>query len=529
LALCLALSVLHTWPLATNPAHLSRLDNNDTAFNTWIVAWVAHQVPRDPLRLFQAPIFHPERDVLAYSEHMLVPSLLGAPLLWLGASPVLVYNLLVMLGLALSGWATALLVAHWTGSRAGGLVGGALLAFNAHLLTRFPHLQAQHLEFLPLALFALDRVLTRSRAIDALLLSAAFVLQALCSNYTLVFLTVGLAGAVLCRPDAWAWRARAVWPALTMAALLALAVLTPFLLPYERVRNEQGLVRSMDEIARYSATWRDYLTTAGRLHYERWSAGMRGQTALFPGFTAVALVVVALGSRLAGRDRRARMILAMGLVGFALSFGTNLPGYAWLHALVMPLQGIRVAARWGILALAAVAMLAGFGVSALERRWKTSHRTGWPLVATAILALVTVEATRAPMGFVPYEPPPRVHDRLAVAGGGGIVIYPLFAGGNFNLNAPYLLGHTRHFRPMINGYSSFAPLSYHERVGRLHRFPAPAALEELRLLGVTDVLLYRAPLERDFGAAAIDALRAHPELTFVLEEDGVVWYRIRAR
>jgi hypothetical protein len=66
-------------------------------------------------------------------------------------------------------------------------------------------------------------------------------------------------------------------------------------------------------------------------------------------------------------------------------------------------------------------------------------------------------------------------------------------------------------------------------VGRLHRFPAPAALEELRLLGVTDVLLYRAPLERDFGAAAIDALRAHPELTFVLEEDGVVWYRIRAR
>jgi hypothetical protein len=34
LALFLALTILHTWPLATDPARLSRLDNDDTAFNT---------------------------------------------------------------------------------------------------------------------------------------------------------------------------------------------------------------------------------------------------------------------------------------------------------------------------------------------------------------------------------------------------------------------------------------------------------------------------------------------------------------
>ena len=36
------MAVLHSWPLASDPAHLARLDNHDAELNTWIVAWVAH-------------------------------------------------------------------------------------------------------------------------------------------------------------------------------------------------------------------------------------------------------------------------------------------------------------------------------------------------------------------------------------------------------------------------------------------------------------------------------------------------------
>ena len=80
LAVFVALALLHTWPLASAPGSLSRLDNADSALNTWIVAWVSHILPRDPTRLFEAPIFHPEHHALAYSEHLLVPALIGAPL-----------------------------------------------------------------------------------------------------------------------------------------------------------------------------------------------------------------------------------------------------------------------------------------------------------------------------------------------------------------------------------------------------------------------------------------------------------------
>lgn len=530
MTLFVALAVLHTWPLATDPGRLSRLDNYDTAFNTWVVAWVAHQAPRDPLRLFQAPIFYPERDTLAYSEHMFVPSMMGAPLLWAGASPVLLYNLLVMAGLALSGWSMAMVVGRWTDSRAAGIVAGALFAFNAHLLTRFPHLQAQHIEFLPIALVALDRMLARRRAGDAALLCAAFVLQALCSNYLMVFVAVALVAAVAVRPDGWLTHGRQVWPLLVGAGIISLILLLPFLLPYQRVSAEQGLVRSIEEVARYSAGWRDYLTTAGRLHYGWWSGGIGGQQALFPGALALLLAGVTVASGRAWRDPRARMAVAFGLVGLALSFGANMPGYAWLQAHVFPLQGIRVAARWGILVLTAVAILAGFGVAAFEGLWRRRGLKGWPLVATALLVIATVEAARAPLALVPFEGIPRIHERLAAEpAGGALLIFPLFAGGLFHHNAPYLLGQTRHFRPMVNGYSSFAPASFHARADRFQRFPAPDVLDELEAIGVTDVLVFRAQLEGVVPPDAFEALNTHPRLSVVDEVDGVIWCQLRKR
>ena len=75
-----ALAVVHTWPLASAPGVLSRNDNGDTVLHEWILAWVAHQLVSDPLRLFDANIFYPERHTLAYSDHLFVQSLMGAPL-----------------------------------------------------------------------------------------------------------------------------------------------------------------------------------------------------------------------------------------------------------------------------------------------------------------------------------------------------------------------------------------------------------------------------------------------------------------
>ena len=95
------------------------------ALNTWIVAWVIHQAPRAPLQLFNANIFYPEPNTLAYSEALLVQSAMGAPLVWAGASPVLTYNILLIAGFALTGWAACLVLVRWTGDWWAGLAGAS--------------------------------------------------------------------------------------------------------------------------------------------------------------------------------------------------------------------------------------------------------------------------------------------------------------------------------------------------------------------------------------------------------------------
>ena len=507
------MAVAHSWPLATDPVHLSRVDNDDWAQNTWTLSWEAHILPRNPLRLFDGPIFHPERNTIAYSEHMFVQSVMGAPLFWTGVSPILVHNLLTIAGFALSGWAMYLLMARWTGTPWAGLVSGLVYAFNAHTLTRFAHLQALHVEFFPLLLYAVDRlILERTRAM-AILTGAAFVMQALCSNYYLVFSAFTLLAVALVRAPEW-WPHRQMryhW--LRVAGIAAVGVV-PFLWPYYEVHREHGLERSLAEVANYSAGWRDYLVTGGRLHYDWWSHRFfAGRTALFPGLTAV--VLAAIGAVVHARDRRVQTVIAFGMVGFVMSFGASLPGYAFMHEYVPLIAGLRNAARWGWLALTAVAVLAGFGVS------KT------PKQAIALLALLaTIESWRAPVGFTRFEGLPRIYDRIAAERDVVLAEFPLYSGDRVSENGPYVLANTRYLRPLVNGYSGFQPPSYEARAKVLTQFPDAAAIAALRALGVTHVTVHRDAFRDRYGDAILQAVDRSGDLALLEETDGIRLYQL---
>jgi len=520
--------VLHSWPLASAPSRLARFDNDDASLNTWAIAWVAHIVPRAPLQLFEAPIFYPDRHTLAYSEHLFVPAMMGAPLLWAGASPVLVHNLLIIAGLALSGWAMYLVMLRWTGSHWAALVAGLLYAFNAHVLTRFPHLQAQHVEFMPFVLLGLDGVLTRNRTRDAVLLAGAFVLQSLCSDYLLVFGAFAAVAAAAVRPgDWWPGQHGAVCGHLLAAGIVSVTVLSPFLWPYYLVSQEQGMSRPVSEVARYSASWQDYLTTGGRLHYAAWSHRFyEGRTALFPGLAATALTAAAFAYGVAWRDRRARMAAAIGAVGLAFSFGPGLPGYAWLHEHITLLGGIRNAARWGWLLLLAVAVLAGFAVAEIERRRAWTGRKA-ATFGVALALLVTIEAIRTPVGFTPFAGFPRIYDRLAAEPRVVLAEFPLYSGATISRNGPYVRNNVRYFQPLINGYSGFQSPAFEQRAALLRGFPGDEAMDELRRLGVTHVTVHAEAFASRSGREALDAVDHTQALQRVAEDEGIRLYTVR--
>lgn len=519
LGLFVCLAAIETWPLASNPAHLSRNDNGDAMLNEWTIAWVAHQAPRDPRHLFDANIFHPERDTLAYSESMIVQSAMAAPFVWLGASPVLAYNIVLLAGFALTAWASALIVARWTGDWTVAILAGTFAGFNAHTISRLPHLQAQHGEFLPLSLCALDALLREPRVGHALKLAGWFVLQALTSVYLLVFTAFALTVAALVRPRAWLGPTR-VAAMIALSAAAAAVVLWPFLLPYWRVSQEQGLVRSLDDAVLYSAAWTDYFTTAGRLHYGLWSYRLASFTPLFPGGAALALAGVAVFTGIAWSDARARMCVAMIVCGFVLSFGPNAPGYAILYQLVPLLHAVRAPVRFGYLVVVGVALLAAFGALELRRRLQPGQ---WTRAATVFLLLAVVEPLAAPLGFQPFTGIPAIYDRLAAEEGAIVAELPFPPSRTIFMNARYMLNSTRHFKPLLNGYSGFVPASYYQHYDAVGSFPSEESIAALERLGITHLVVHLDA----YDAQAVARLRQSPALREIAREPSIALYRLQ--
>ena len=521
-ALFLLLAIAHTWPLITNPAGLSRNDTHDTVLHEWILAWDAHAIATVPLNLFNTNTFYPERDTLAYSDHIIVQGLLGAPLLWAGASPVLAYNLLLIFGLALTGWTTSLVVTEWTGHRLAGLLSGSLMAFNAMTLTRFAQIQDQYLAFFPLALWAFDRLLTTPRIKYALHLAGWFTLEALTCGYLLAFTSLAFVAAAVVRPSEWLGpRFRKVVPLLALATILALAVLTPFLLPYWRVSREQGLTRSLAEVALYSARWTDYLATGGRLHFELWSHNFFDREGLFAGVVGAVLTLVALGTGVAWRDRRARMAVAFGLVALAMSFGPAFPLYRLVGRLFPIMAGIRGASRFGQLYLAAVAILAGFGLARLMTRYPRRSLA----LGLALLLGAHVEALRAPISYRPFDGISPIFDALQTTGDDTLVACFPFPGPREAFqNVDCMLASTRFWKPLVNGYSGFIPESYMRSAAALDAFPEGDTLAYLKSLGVTHVIVFT----NNLSAPRVAHLEEHPaELELWKADASVRIYRLR--
>ena len=216
------------------------------------------------------------------------------------------------------------------------------------------------------------------------------------------------------------------------------------------------------------------------------------------------------------------MMAVAGLAGLALSFGPALPGYAWLHTHVPLFAGLRAAARWGLLPLIAVAVLAAYTVANIERRW--GRATYWPAVALLLLAIPIDRGAARPDGRLRASRRFRPSTTTSATRGGQsswssrCTVAPRSARTRSTWSAS-----TRHFRPLVNGYSGFESAGFRDRAARWRAFPAPAVLGEMQSLGVTHVIVHTQDLSRDqvAAAAAVDALQLEREGA------GIRMYRLR--
>ena len=163
-------------------------DVGDPLLSTWRLSWIAHQIVRDPMHLFDANIFYPSRHTLAFSDAMLAPALTVAPLVWLGVPQLFTYNLLFLSGFVFSGIGMFILVRSLTGNIGAALVAGFVFAFLPFRFIHYAHLELQMAQWMPLCLWALHRTIEQrappGRVADRPVLRAAGAVLAVLRDFS---------------------------------------------------------------------------------------------------------------------------------------------------------------------------------------------------------------------------------------------------------------------------------------------------------------------------------------------------------
>src|SRR5207248_10237106 len=150
------------------------------------------------------------------------------------------------------------------------------------------------------------------------------------------------------------------------------------------------------------------------------------------------------------------------------------------------------AARFGNLFLLAMAVLGGLGLSiGLPSRGARDSNGNWRWMAILLVAIVNIEALRAPFTYQPFNGIPGLYKLLAQEPGPVVVAeQPFFPRWAVFQNAPYVLASTAHWRPLMNGYSGYTPEAYQQYAGALWFFPEEWAIKAMKDAGVTHVVVH---------------------------------------
>lgn len=475
-------AVVLTWPLALHLGSVGRVDQADGQFSIWNVAWVARTLVVDPLHVFDANIFFPHRWTLAYSENNLGAGLLAIPAYWLsGRNPYAAHNVVVLLGLAVSASGAYALARHLLGrddaaSRSGAAVAGIAFAFCPYVFAHTAHIQLLMTAGLPWAMLAVHRVAEAPGLRRGGVLGLAMAAEAICCGYYGIFLIlmVGYATLVIASLRRW-WTNAQFWGAIGVAALVALAIVTPVFIPYLRLQRVEGFARPLQDAARYSADWRAYLASSSYLHAQWLPALGHWNEVLFTGIVATVFAIVGAAVLWRSRQREALWLYGgLGLLAVWASFGPEGGLYSALYHAIPLFTWLRAPARFGLVVMLAVAILAAYGVAAVLVRVRR------PALIGGILAVATACELAVPVNWPTVERPTPAYRLLASLPRGPVIETPFYYPqvGLFQ-HAKYMLASTAHWMPLVNGYSDYIPPDFYEHVMLLAPFPSRDAFKIL--------------------------------------------------
>lgn len=533
------LSVFLTRPVLTEGNAAVVGNPYDPTHQVWTIAWDLHALSKNPLDLFDANIFYPNRHTLAYSDHQVVTAVLAAPVVAVTHNPVQAANLMLIFHFLMASLGGYFLVRHLTGSRFAGVIAGVAFAYAPYKIAHLTHLNLLAVEWIPFTFLFLHLYCEEGRTRDLALFGLFFILEALSAwSYGLMLaLAVGLFLLVRLVVSRKTYTARWVVK-LGVAVIVTGLLILPFALPYLKVHSDEpDFERKISEVDFYAGDAQDFLMApaeslvwGGLTGYFRRQAAYRGsptERVMFPGLVAFALGIA--GAVYLFKRRRWKpensfslwFYVSLGLLAGVLCLGpslhlfgrsTNLPlPYRFLYYVVPGFKALRTPARFDIMIALSLAVLSGYAVKGLMD-WARgrdgvllSAGVGFAVLALLVLDVMTVALPMAP---VPLKKDfPAVYTWLERQPGDAPTVEVPLADYRptskseidekqwLELEPARTYYSTLHWKKLLNGFSAFIPRSYVDAARAMEGFPSRDSIHFLEGLGIEYVLVHSAELE----------------------------------
>ncbi|WP_203904227.1 hypothetical protein [Virgisporangium aliadipatigenens] len=552
-----------TWPTLKNPTKTLPMDLGDPTLQAWQMAWSGHELPRNPLNVWNSNTFYPESNSFAFSD-----TLMGYfPVGMIGSgftAAILRYNIMFVFAFALAFLGVYALVRQLGGTKSGAALAAAAFGFAPWRWTQAGHLHVLSSGGIALSLAMLARGhgysfrhgyrpekanwkwVVAGWAVATWQISLGFGIG-LPFAYALALLGVIVVGhwALVPRIRSSWWADRKPFARVLLIANLGGGLLFALIgglmaRPYlQVVEDHPNARRVVEEVSVYSPPKWGWLVAPvqSRLWGEE-HAGVRallsvpGEMSIFLGYTALGLA--AAGLIFSVWSWRIRAMLAAGtFVSGILAMGTAAPkggdwSYLILYDILPGWDGIRTPGRLVLWTTLCVAVLAAGAVSAFAERVKefaedrVPYRPGLILRTAMVLPMVLALAEGAAIIPQPEMPkaPLAMKDLEA----------PFFILPSDQINDEnYMLWGTDGLKPMVNGGSGFTPIGQQHMRDVCTSFPNPECVEVLREAKVKTLVIIRS---RAIGgpyelAASPEAMEAAADLGIVSEERGdVVIYKL---
>lgn len=518
-----------------------RLQTIDSVIVTWVIAWGRHALLTDPLGYFDANVFWPVENSLAFTHHLILHAIVSVPLGWIGLNPIAIFNLHLYLSFILCGYFVFLL-ARWLG-------GEFRLAILAGLIASFCPARVFHTNgqlhilgayWIPLFLLFFLAYARSGQRRHLAGFFCTFWLTVLTGWYAAILGATALSVpwlAEFARKKTIRDRTCRKRAFLTAgAAALAMALTLPLAMPYLAHSRDAGR-NSASTIRAGSGKIYAYVIppASGQLVTPLGAAAAKAapitRKVVFPQYLGYGLYLALLASgfalwrsrrsgvlNLSAEDRRrlgafgglALLALFFSLGPFLIIKGQVVPlPYLGLLEVLPPLRFFRGPYRYNILVALALACLLVVILRQFQaRRWYQPAVIGLFVCVLFEYAPYRAETMHYEFDLAAMRP---FHERLARDGDVEVLLEDPAS------RVDGMLHSTQYWKPIRNGASGYDPGDYLRQFWILDTLPGPEAVCLLNHLGIHHVAVHGARIE-DF--------RNSPHFALKYEENGDALFAI---